>query len=474
MASGRDAPGVLANGSRERAPPVRISLCGGLSVAQAGQRVEGRLPSRQARILFGLLADRRAHPQSRDALVDALWGDAAPPSRDVALRALLSGVRRVLGPDSVPGGRGGVQLMLPEGSWIDVEEAAAAVAAADRALADGEPEIACAAASRADRLLEGEFLAGLTAPWIDERRTELEKLGRRALELEARAELAHGDPAAAEHPARRLVERAPFRESASCLLMEALAAQGNTAEALLVYDRLRTLLREELGTVPSPSAAGLHQRILAGEAATSAAADVAVGHPRSRRSSMRARVIGTALGAAGLVLGGIAVVGGSGAAGRSGSEGSVAGFPRTQEAALSGVGLAFRYPDDWTLRALPPPGDIGVGSGDSFCNVFKTGQRLRAPASRDAMRRYARRALERRGRELRAGHVTLVRGADGAVAEVGERDRVLGRRSAGRIAFVVAGGSVLRVECSSPPSRFPALDRHVFRPLIASLQSERQ
>lgn len=472
MASGRDAPGVLANGSRERAPPVRIWLCGELSVALDGQRVEGRLPSRQARVLFGLLADRRAHPQSRDTLVDALWGDAAPPSRDVALRALLSGVRRVLGPDSVPG-RGGVQLMLPEHSWIDVEEAAAAVAAADRALDDREAGIACAAASRAGRLLEGEFLAGLTAPWIDERRTELEKLARRALELEARAELAHGDPAAAEHPARRLVERAPFRESATCLLMEALAAQGNTAEALLVYDRLRTLLREELGTVPSPSAAGLHQRILAGEASTSAA-DVAVGHPRSRRGSMRARVIGTALGAAGLVLGGIAVVGGSGAAGRSGSEGSVAGFPRTQEAALSGVGLAFRYPDDWTLRALPPPGDIGVGSGDSFCNVFKTGQRLRARASRDTMRRYARRALERRGHELRAGHVTLVRGADGAVAEVGERDRALGRRAAGRIAFVVAGGSVLRVECSSPPSRFPALDRYVFRPLMASLQSERQ
>jgi len=473
MTSARDVPGVLADGSRGVAPPVRISLCGGLIVESDGKRVEDRLPSRQARIIFALLADRRAHPQSRDALVDALWGDAPPPSRDVALRALLSGVRRVLGPDSVRG-RGGVQLMLPEGAWIDVEEAASAVAAAESALAGGETGMACAAASRAGRLLEGDFLAGLTAPWIDERRTELEDLARRALEVEARAELLHGDPAAAERSARRLVERAPFRESASCLLMEALAAQGNTAEALLVHDRLRTLLREELGTVPSPSAASLHERILAGEAATSAAGDVAVGRPPSPRGSVRARVLGTALGAAGLVLVGIAVAGGPDAASRNPSRGPVSGSVRTQEALLSGVGLAFRYPDDWTLRALPPPGLIGVGSGDSFCNVFGTARRLRVAATRDGMLRYARRALERRGGELRAGRVTLVRGAAGTVAGARERDRVLGRLSAGRVAFVVAGGAVLRVECSSPPSRFPALDRRVFRPLVASLRHERR
>ena len=35
--------------------------------------------------------------------------------------------------------------------------------------------------------------------------------------------------------------------------MEALAARGNPAEALGVYEELRTLLREELGTAPSPA-----------------------------------------------------------------------------------------------------------------------------------------------------------------------------------------------------------------------------
>ena len=47
--------------------------------------------------------------------------------------------------------------------------------------------------------------------------------------------------AAAERSGRALVEAAPFRESGYRLLMEALAAQENIAEALRVYERLRVL-----------------------------------------------------------------------------------------------------------------------------------------------------------------------------------------------------------------------------------------
>jgi DNA-binding SARP family transcriptional activator len=44
--------------------------------------------------------------------------------------------------------------------------------------------------------------------------------------------------------------------------MEVLAAQGNRAEALQVYDELRTLLREELGTAPSPATQDQHRALL--------------------------------------------------------------------------------------------------------------------------------------------------------------------------------------------------------------------
>ena len=46
------------------------------------------------------------------------------------------------------------------------------------------------------------------------------------------------------------------------LLMDAYAAAGNVAEGLRVFERLRTLLREELGTSPSPDAIAAHERLL--------------------------------------------------------------------------------------------------------------------------------------------------------------------------------------------------------------------
>ena len=75
-------------------------------------------------------------------------------------------------------------------------------------------------------------------------------------------EIGGGELDTAERSARTLVARSPYRESGYRLLMETLAARGNTAEALLVYDSLRTQLRDELGTAPSPETQNLHRLLL--------------------------------------------------------------------------------------------------------------------------------------------------------------------------------------------------------------------
>jgi DNA-binding SARP family transcriptional activator len=62
--------------------------------------------------------------------------------------------------------------------------------------------------------------------------------------------------------ARQLIELAPFRETGHLILMEALERSGNVAEALRAYDRLRVLLREELGTTPSPPVQSVYRRLL--------------------------------------------------------------------------------------------------------------------------------------------------------------------------------------------------------------------
>ena len=54
-----------------------------------------------------------------------------------------------------------------------------------------------------------------------------------------------------------------FREASQQLLMQAHAANGNRAEAVKVYHRLRALLADELGTAPGADTEALYLKLLA-------------------------------------------------------------------------------------------------------------------------------------------------------------------------------------------------------------------
>ena len=135
---------------------------------------------------------------------------------------------------------------------------------AESSIAEGRWAQAWGPAGIAYHVATRPFLAGLEAPWIDEWRRRLEEVRLRGLECFAAAGLGLGGPALAqaEERARMLTELAPYRETGHRLLMEALARRGNVAEALRAYEKLRVLLREELGIAPSPTVRGVHQRLL--------------------------------------------------------------------------------------------------------------------------------------------------------------------------------------------------------------------
>jgi DNA-binding SARP family transcriptional activator len=99
---------------------------------------------------------------------------------------------------------------------------------------------------------------------VDEWRRRLDDVRVRGLECFAAARLGLGGPTLpqAADCARQLIELAPFRETGHLILMEALERSGNVAEALRAYDRLRVLLREELGTTPSPPVQSVYRRLL--------------------------------------------------------------------------------------------------------------------------------------------------------------------------------------------------------------------
>jgi len=247
----------------------RIHLCGRLTVEWAGERLERALPGRQGRLLFAYLVLQRGRPVRRDELIDALWSeDGPPPSGDALLAPPLSRLRKALGPGRLEG-RGELTLALPPDAWVDWEVVHDELARTRERLQAGEWAGALAGASAALAIADRGLLPGLEATWIDERRRELGELRLEALEAVAAAGMRLGgaDLATAEQAARAAVEAAPFRESARAVLIETLAATGNTAEALRAYEDVRVLLREELGTSPGPALVALHTRLLNADAA---------------------------------------------------------------------------------------------------------------------------------------------------------------------------------------------------------------
>jgi SARP family transcriptional regulator, regulator of embCAB operon len=243
---------------------MRIQLCGRLVVRRGEQQIEHELPGRQGRLLFAYLAANRLRRIARSELTGALWPGEPPAAADSALRALLSKLRATLGRDTLDG-RADIRLVLPADAWIDLEAAAAAVHRAESAVALGDWKRAWAPSQVALFTARRNFLPGEEAPWIDEERHALGDLQVRALECYGIACLGIGgtELAAAERTGRELVRLEPYRESGHRLLMEALAARGNRAEALGAYEQLRQQLREELGVAPAQPTQELHRRLLA-------------------------------------------------------------------------------------------------------------------------------------------------------------------------------------------------------------------
>src|SRR3954468_7066803 len=248
-------------------PRTRIELCGRLLVEIDGEELHGALPGRQGRLLFAYLVINRNRPVRRDELVEALWAeDGQPASGDALLRPPLSRLRKALGPGRLEG-RGELTLVLPPDAFVDWEVAQERLRSTRAALGASDFRAALDAASEAAEIAGRGLLPGLEAEWIDERRRELDELRVEALEAAASAGAALGgaDLAGAERAARAAVEAAPFRESARAALMEVLRAGGNVAEALRVYEDLRVVLRDELGTTPGARVVALHERLLRDE-----------------------------------------------------------------------------------------------------------------------------------------------------------------------------------------------------------------
>ena len=223
----------------------RIQLCGRLSVEIAGVQLAHALRGKQVRLLLAYLVLNRSRHVGREELIDVLWPHQAPRSEDAAFRTLLSRLRSAVGTSSVAG-RDELILDLPEPVWVDLEAAAVEIQRAQQTLEQGDARSAWAVAQVPLNIATRGLLPGSQARWLEARRRDLEEIRLQALEVIGRAglELGGAQLASVERAARGLIDAEPYRESGYALLMEAMAARGNVAEGLRVFDRLRTLLQD--------------------------------------------------------------------------------------------------------------------------------------------------------------------------------------------------------------------------------------
>jgi SARP family transcriptional regulator, regulator of embCAB operon len=257
----------------ERLDVDRIQLCGRLAATIGGQTIEDKLTDREERWLFAYLVVHRLQPVDHDVLIDSLWPTERPDDAEARIDRLLKRLRRVVG--SRLETRLDVQLRLTVGAIVDIESAAEAVHRAEAAVARSDWTSAWPAARVALHIARRTFLPGGRAPWIVAQRERLRQIELRSLECVAATGLGLGgnELGSAERAGRGLIEREPFRESGYRYLIQALARQGNLAQAQQVYKDLVLRLQRDLGIAPGPETRALHEQITRTGAVTPGAAD---------------------------------------------------------------------------------------------------------------------------------------------------------------------------------------------------------
>jgi DNA-binding SARP family transcriptional activator len=255
-------------------PKIRIYTFGTLQVIRDDLAVtESDWHTRQARQLLKILITERPRPVSTDLLIEILWPSSTPHAAATTLRSAINALRNVLEPDRpnrapsryVVTQTPGYAFHLSPEIWLDVDEFEHLLNRVHN-ITDSTARLPLL--ERAIELYSDDYL--ISDPYADWLLAERERLRERffnALLLASEIYAESGHYADAITICRRMLARDEVRENAYQSLMRYQAESGDSAGALLTYERCRSILSEELGADPSPLTQSLHQRILNGEIA---------------------------------------------------------------------------------------------------------------------------------------------------------------------------------------------------------------
>ncbi len=213
---------------------VRIRLVGRPRLEIDGVAVAGPR-GRKSWALLGRLV-RSSQPVSRQVLVDELFSEADDPLS--ALRWSMAELRRRIGGLTLQGNP--VELRLGGEVTVDVVD-----------LASGQVPT---------EIPEGDFLEGIDVAaspgfeaWLLVERQRVDGEVLSVLRQAALRALSGRESDRAVALGGAMVRRAPFEEGSHIMLIQALAASGDTQAALEQADASAAMLSRELGALPSPA-----------------------------------------------------------------------------------------------------------------------------------------------------------------------------------------------------------------------------
>ncbi|MDJ0665357.1 MAG: BTAD domain-containing putative transcriptional regulator, partial [Acidimicrobiia bacterium] len=211
---------------------------------------------------------------STDQIIEALWGEEAGADKQNALWVHISAVRKALEPGREKRSEGTILLTRAPGYLLQVEPNDVdalqfeQMASQGRALADTDPAAASLLLGEALALWRGHAYEDFTyESFASAEIARLEELRLETVEARIDADLRRGMSGELVSELESLIRLHPLRERFTGQAMLAFYRSGRQAEALRLYQFLKSRLGEELGIEPSSQIRRLEEQIVTGDPA---------------------------------------------------------------------------------------------------------------------------------------------------------------------------------------------------------------
>ncbi|MET8145620.1 AAA family ATPase [Sphaerisporangium sp. NPDC005288] len=265
---GRAADG---GGGQDRSPgggSLLLRILGPLRLWRDGAELDAG--PRQRAFLLAVLLARVGRPTGTDELIDLIWDDDPPDGARNLIQKYVGGVRRLLEParsartsGSYVRRRGDAYLFTAGAGVLDLVEFRDLATAAGTALAKERHEDALDTYVKALGLWQGPAGEGLReGPTASSIFARLDGEFFDACTAAAELAVSLGRPQGVLPGLYRAAAMAPLHEPVQASLISTLGAAGRQAEALSVFEAVRTRLAADLGISPCQALEAAYWRVL--------------------------------------------------------------------------------------------------------------------------------------------------------------------------------------------------------------------